>query len=111
MNQFEGVVANIAAGGCLGFGDDELPPEGKARHKDLHISIECTGTVLSRVLMDIRSSLNVLSKNSLTKLTIEGLLMKPNTLIVRAFNDSRRSVLGEVNLLITIGPYTFFITF
>lgn len=86
VNQFEGVVANIAAGGCLGFCDDEFPLEGKAYSKALHISIECTNTLLSRVLVDIGSSLNVLTKKSLTKQTIEGLLVKLSTLIVRAFD-------------------------
>lgn len=61
--------------------------------------------------MDTESSLNVLPKNSLTKLTIEGLLMKPNMLIVQAFDGSRWSVVGEVDLTIKIGPYTFFVTF
>ncbi|XP_058764547.1 uncharacterized protein LOC131638004 [Vicia villosa] len=37
--QFEEVVTNIAAGNCLGFCDDELPPEGRAHNKALHISI------------------------------------------------------------------------
>lgn len=29
VNQFEGVVENIASSGCLGFCDDKFPPEGK----------------------------------------------------------------------------------
>lgn len=61
--------------------------------------------------MDIFSSLNVLPKCSLSKLTIEGLVMKPNELIVRAFDGSRRTVIGEVDIPIKIGPCTFFITF
>ena len=73
MNQSEGVMANIAAGSCLGFCDDELPPKGKAHNKALRISIECVNTILSRVIVDIDSSLNVLLKNFLTKLMIEGL--------------------------------------
>ncbi|XP_050890909.1 uncharacterized protein LOC127096370 [Lathyrus oleraceus] len=89
VNQFEAVVANISASNCLGFNDDELLPEVRNHNKALHISIECVDTVLSRVLVDTGSSLNVLPKNSLSKLTIEGLLMKPSSLIVRAFDGSR----------------------
>lgn len=89
VNQFEVVVANISASNCLGFNDDELSPRGRNHNKVLHISIECVDTVLSRVLVDIGSSLNVLPKNSLSKLTIEGLVMKPSLLIVRAFDGSR----------------------
>ena len=85
VNQFEGVVANIASSISLGFNDDELPPEGRNRNKALHIFIECINTVLSRVLVDTSSSLNALPKISLSKMTIEGLMMKPSVLIVGAF--------------------------
>ena len=97
-------MANIALKGFLGFCDDELPPEGKNHNKTLHIFIECADTIMSRVLVDTGSSSNVLPKISLTKLTIEGLLMKPSALIVRAFDGSRRSVIGEVELPVKIGP-------
>lgn len=110
-NQCEAVVANISASSCLGFNDDEFPPEGRNHNKALHISIECVDTVLSRVLVDTGSSLNVLPKNSLSKLTIEGLVMKPSSLIVRAFDGSRRTVIGEVDLPMKVGPHIFFITF
>lgn len=69
--QFEGVVNNIATSLSLGFSDEELSAEGRNHNKDLHISIECKDTVLSRVLIDNGSSLNVIPKDSLAKLTIE----------------------------------------
>lgn len=37
--------------------------------------------------------------------------MKPIALVVKAFDGSRREVIGEVNLLIKIGPHAFEITF
>lgn len=37
--------------------------------------------------------------------------MRPSELVVRAFDGSRQTVIGEVNLLIKITPHTFFITF
>lgn len=111
VNQFEGVVANISANNHLGFYDNDLPLEGKSHNKALHISIKCADTIMSRGLVDIGSSLNVIPKNSLNKLTIEGLLMKSSTLVVRALDEFRRIVVGEVDLPIKVGPYTFFTTF
>ncbi|XP_050916295.1 uncharacterized protein LOC127131413 [Lathyrus oleraceus] len=111
VNQFKAVVANISASSYLGFNDDEFSPKGRNHNKVLHISIECVDTVLSRVLVDTESSLNVLPKNSLSKMTIEGLVMKPNSLIVRAFDGSRQTVIGEVDLPMKIGPHIFFIIF
>ncbi|XP_050890917.1 uncharacterized protein LOC127096379 [Lathyrus oleraceus] len=109
--QFEGVANNRDTNMSLGFNDEELPTEERNHKKTLHISIECVDTILSRVLGDTDSSLNVIPKSSLSKLTIEGLEMKPNELVARAFDGSRRTVIGEVDLPIKIGPLTFFITF
>ncbi|XP_050877554.1 uncharacterized protein LOC127081325 [Lathyrus oleraceus] len=109
--QFEGVVNNIATSLSLGFSDEELLAEGRNHNKSLHISIKCVDTVLSRVLVDIGSSLNVMPKSSFDKLTVEGLVMKSSELIVREFDGTRRTVIGEVNLPMKIGPHTFLITF
>lgn len=62
MDQFDGVVANIIAISCLGFSSDELPPVGKAHNKALHISVKFQDGILSRVLVDSGSSLNIMPK-------------------------------------------------
>lgn len=109
--QFEGVVNNIVTSLSLGFSDEEFPTEGRNHKKAIHISIECVDIVLLRVLIDTGSSLNVMPKSSLAKITIERLVMKPSELIVREFDGTRRTIIGEVSLPIKIGPHTFFITF
>lgn len=54
------------------------------------------------MLVDIGSSLNVLPKSSLSKLTIEGLVMKPSELVVRAFDGSGRIVTeGEEDSMVS----------
>ncbi|XP_058741755.1 uncharacterized protein LOC131614145 [Vicia villosa] len=111
VNQLEGVVSNINAGNGLGFTDADLPPEGKNHNRALHISVECKGTMLSRVLVDNGSSLNVLPKSSLMRLDYSGVEIRPSELTVRAFDGSKRSVFGEVDLPIMIGPQLFTITF
>ena len=80
MAQFEGIVTNIVVGNCLGFCDDELPTEGRAHNKALHISMKCLDTVLSRVLVDTGSSLNVMPKATLFKLNMDRVIMRPSTL-------------------------------
>ncbi|XP_058752437.1 uncharacterized protein LOC131625607 [Vicia villosa] len=103
VNQLEGVVSNINAGNGLGFTDADLPSEGRNHNRALHISVECKGTMLSRVLVDNGSSLNVLPKSSLMRLDYSGVEIRPSELTVRAF--------GEVDLPIMIGPQLFTITF
>ncbi|XP_050876657.1 uncharacterized protein LOC127080379 [Lathyrus oleraceus] len=111
IEQFDDVIAYVTTENFLGFNDDELPIEGKNHNKALHISLKCIDTILSRVLVDTGSSLNVMPKTTLIKLPMEGISMKPNTLIVKAFDGSRRAVIGEVNLPTNIGPTIFNITF
>lgn len=104
VNQLEGVISSISAENGLGFTDVDLPHEGRSHNKALHISIECKGTTLSHVLVDTGSSLNVLPKISLMKIDYAGVKLRPNDLIVKSFDGSRRSVFGEVDLPVKIGP-------
>ena len=67
---------------------------GKNHSKALHISIECKGTTLAHVLVDTGSSLNVLRKGALDRLDCGGLVLKPNDIVVRSFDGSKRMVHG-----------------
>lgn len=111
VNQLEGVISSISAENGLGFTDIDLPHEGRSHNKALHISIECKGTTLSHVLVDTGSSLNVLPKIALMKIDYAGVEIRPSDLIVKAFDGSRRSVFGEVDLPVKIGPHIFNTTF
>lgn len=95
----------------LGFTDSDLPVEVQIHNKALHVSIECKGTTLSRVLVDTGSSLNVLPKSALMKIDYSGVEIRPSDLHVRAFDDSQRLVFGEVDLPIKMGPQIFIATF
>lgn len=66
---------------------------------------------LSRVLIDNGSSLNVMLKTTLMKLIIEGVVLKPSSMVVKAFNGSQRSVFREVDLPINTGAHMFYILF
>ncbi|XP_058727163.1 uncharacterized protein LOC131598598 [Vicia villosa] len=111
VNQFDGMVANLTAGACLSFSEHELPSQGKEHNKALHISIQCGKAHLSRVLIDTGSSLNVMPKATLDKIDLEGLVIRPSRLVVKAFDGSQSPVFGEVDLPVVIGPHTFCINF
>ncbi|KAI5415820.1 hypothetical protein KIW84_041023 [Lathyrus oleraceus] len=111
VNQLEGVIANVNTRHGLGFTDLDLTPEGRNHNRALHITMECKGTILSRVLVDTGSSLNVLPKKALSKLDAEGVVLTPSDLVVRAFDGSKRSVFGEVTLPVKIGSEVFNIVF
>lgn len=83
---------SISADNGLGFMDLDLPLEGHNHNKALHIFMECKGTILSRVLVDTESSLNVLPKSALMKIDYAGVDLRPSDLIVRDFDGSQRAV-------------------
>ena len=67
--------------------------------------------VLARVLIDNGSSLNVMPKTTLEKLSCDGAHLRPSTMIVQAFDGSRREVMGEIELPIQVEPCIFQVTF
>ncbi|XP_050896008.1 uncharacterized protein LOC127102703 [Lathyrus oleraceus] len=111
VDQFDGVVANITACNTLSFSGEELPEDGQNHNRALYISVKCKDDALARVLVDTGSSLNVMPKITLAKLSYQGPAMKPSALVVKAFDGSRRTVIGEVELPILIGPHVFSINF
>ncbi|RDY08599.1 hypothetical protein CR513_07143, partial [Mucuna pruriens] len=56
-------------------------------------------------------SLNVMPKATLDKLYSTDSTLKISSVVVRAFDGSKREVMGEITLSIHIGPTTFDITF
>ncbi|KAI5415782.1 hypothetical protein KIW84_040993 [Lathyrus oleraceus] len=111
VDQFDHIVANITSYNNLNFCDEELREEGRNHNLALHISMNCKEDALSIVLVNIGSSLNVLSKSTLSKLSYQGAPMRYSDVIVKAFNGSHKTVIGEVDLLVKIGPSDFQITF
>ena len=63
------------------------------------------------MLIDTGFSLNVLPKSSLMRLTLDGVVIRPSSTIVKALDGSQSTVFGEVDLPVKIGPNMFYITF
>ena len=77
----------------------------------LHISMNCQEDVLSNVLVDTGSSLNVIPKSTLSNLSYQGAPMRFDGVVMKSFDGSRKTVIGEVDLPMKIGPCLFQITF
>lgn len=89
----------------------ELPVEGSSQNKALHISVKCMDIILLRVIVYVDYSLNLMPNFTLNKLMVEDVQMRANALIVKAFDCSRKAVIGEIGLPILVGPHLFTITF
>ena len=69
--------------------------------------MNCKEDALSNVLVNTGSYLNVLPKSTLARLTYQGAPMRYSGVIVKAFDGSRNTVIGEVDLPVKIGPSDF----
>ena len=79
---FENMVASIVATNQLTFFDDELPPEGTGHIKALYISVKANDRIVSKVLIDNGSALNVCPLTTLEKLDIDPSRLKPTSMTV-----------------------------
>ncbi|GAU46722.1 hypothetical protein TSUD_100140 [Trifolium subterraneum] len=62
-------------------------------------------------LMKVLDQAYVDHDTTFDKLAYRGAPLRPSALIVKAFDGSRKSVIGEIDLPISVGPYKFQITF
>jgi len=111
LGQFGNIVGNVTACNNLEFSDEDLPAEGKNHNLALHISVNCKSDSISNVLIDTGSSLNVMPMATLKKLSYLCIQLRATSVSVRAFDGSRKSVLGDVDLPIVVGPHEFKVTF
>jgi len=86
---FGGLVNNITANNYLAFAEEEILVKGKGHNRALHVSVKCMDHVMAKVLIDNGSSLNVMPKSTLEKLSFNASYLRPSSMVVRAFDGSR----------------------
>ena len=67
--------------------------------------------VVAQVLIENGASLIVMPKSTLEKLPFNASHLRPSSMLVCAFDGSRREVRGEIDLPLQIGPHTCQVTF
>ncbi|RDX82519.1 hypothetical protein CR513_36667, partial [Mucuna pruriens] len=92
--RFGGIIGSLTSSGRLTFSDEEIPAEGRQHNQPLHIAVKCGDYMITKVLIDNGSSLNILPKATLDKLGSIHVQLKASPVIVRAFDGSRRDVMG-----------------
>jgi hypothetical protein len=108
--QVENLIGSVFAGQVT-FGDEELGPEGQQHVKALHIVCKSQGYVLSKVMVDNGSALNVCPMSTLRQMKVDPSLIRPTKSVVRAFDGNTREVLGEIDLPLEVGPCIFNVSF
>ncbi|XP_016675321.1 uncharacterized protein [Gossypium hirsutum] len=111
VNKLDHLVNNISADNFLVFNDDEILPGGMRSTKALHITIHCKGYTLPGVLTDNGSALNVPPLSIVNRLPVDSSHMKTCQNIVRAFDGTKRKVIGKIEIPLLIGPSTYEVDF
>ena len=73
--------------------------------------VKCEDIIVSRVLIDNGSALNVCPMSTIKQLNVDTSLIRPTTVIIRAFNGTFREVQGKIELTIRVGHKFFMVIF
>ncbi|XP_027067827.2 uncharacterized protein [Coffea arabica] len=107
VDNFSHIVGNVLTSKQITFSDEELPAEGTGHNKALYATVRCNGRMLPKVLIDNGSALNICPWSTLVKLGLQDVKLKPLETVVRGFDGAQRESLGEVNLVVEMGPAQF----
>ncbi|XP_050897058.1 uncharacterized protein LOC127103860 [Lathyrus oleraceus] len=95
VDQFHHIAANITTCNNLSFCDEELLEEARNHNMALLISMNYKEDALSNVLVDTGSSLNVLPKSTLARLSYQGAHMRYSGVIVMDIHPAYSCILGR----------------
>ena len=96
---------------CIVFSDDDLPPEGSDHTHHLYITVGYLGYRVSSVLLNNGSTLNVCPLAIVIALGYAPLDFGPFTRTIRAYDSTKREVMGTLMIELLIGSATFPILF
>ena len=96
---------------CIVFSDNDLPPEGSDHVHPLFIDVACSGRRVSFVLLDNGSALNVCPLVTTIALGFSPSDFGPSIQTVRAYDGTKRTVMGTLTTHVMIGPIRYSILF
>src|SRR3989442_4263519 len=92
------------------FSDKDLPTEGRNHIKPLYIQAEVNGRKTRNVMVDDGSALNVCPLKLLSKFKIEKAELEPSDALIRAYDNTKRSVEGTFQAKVKVGPIESMVT-
>ena len=88
IEKIDRLIGNVMMDNYISFSDDEISPDGRGSTKALHITTKVKDCTLPKVLINNRSSLNVMPLSTLMRLPVDRSYMKHNHTVVRAFDGT-----------------------
>ncbi|KAF2315860.1 hypothetical protein GH714_040521 [Hevea brasiliensis] len=96
-------VVLIKDGGHITFSYHDLPAEEKNHSRALFVTTEVRGWKVPCVMIDDGSAINVCPLKILPKLGIFLSELTGSDLVIRAYDDSKRSVIGVFKIMVKLG--------
>jgi len=107
QDSIEYLVGRIQATNYLYFTYDELDLEGTSHNKPLYITVKFKDCMISKVLIDNNSALNMFPRHVFNKMHVDASHMKSSTMTTRAYNGSLRPIIRNIDVELIIGPQPF----
>ena len=92
---------------CIVFSDDDLPLKGSNHVRPLYITVGCSSHRVPSVLLDNDSALNVCPLATTIALGFAPSNFGPSAQTVRAYDSTKREVVGTLVIDLKIGLATF----
>ena len=86
------------------FTDEDLLLEGRDHYRALFIKAEIKGKMICYEMVDNGSAINVCLLKILLKLSLIAADLQPTIMIIKAYNDTKRSVEGTFRAVVKTGP-------
>ena len=100
-------MVTVARATCIVFCDEDLPLEGSNHTRSLYISIGCSSRRVPSDLLDNGLALNVCPLATAIALGYALSDFGPSTQTVRAYDSTRREVMGTFEIELLISPAIF----
>ncbi|XP_070028923.1 uncharacterized protein [Nicotiana sylvestris] len=91
VEQLERMAERYFAINLISFTKNNLPPEGAAHNKALHLTVKCEGYYVKKVMLDGGSGVDICPLSTLQHMEIGTERIRPNNVCVRAFDGCHTS--------------------
>ncbi|XP_070020795.1 uncharacterized protein [Nicotiana sylvestris] len=111
VEQLERITERLFAVNQVYFSKNDLPPEGAAHNKALHLTVKCEDYYVKRLMLDGGSGIDTCPLSTLQRMEIGTGRIHPNNVYVIDFDGIKRDTLEEIDMILTIGSVEFEVTF
>ncbi|XP_075099402.1 uncharacterized protein LOC107771083 [Nicotiana tabacum] len=98
VEQLERMAERFFAVSQISFSKNDLPLEGVAHNKALHLTVKCEGFYVKRVMVDGGSGVDICPLSTLQRMEIGTGKIRPNNIYVRSFDGIKKDTIGEIDL-------------